>query len=94
MNITLNQAESEALNALTGLPTEAHMLVMCGDVTASGMELEGSVTAFDELLQDLHDRLAEHRIPTAQRAALASICAKIDPKSASWYRTQATGFTR
>ena len=80
MRITLNKSEARALNRLRGLPERAHFLLMCAQATETGMALDGTKAAFDELVDFLIEELDEGMAPVGDRAVLASIAGRIDPK--------------
>ena len=85
MTITLNKSQYRALNALRGLPEEAHMLIMCSSLTPTGGGiLEGPEEAFDELVEFISGELAEGMVSASASKALLSLCAALDPDCVDW----------
>ncbi|TVQ87640.1 MAG: hypothetical protein EA397_17905 [Deltaproteobacteria bacterium] len=84
MKVTLNRREYLALDALRGLPEDAHMLIMCCTPTETGGILEGSQRAFEELVDFVSEEFSEGMLPASKVRALTSLCVKIDPECADW----------
>ena len=84
MKVTLTEAEYQAVNALRGLPPNAHLLIMCSRMTPTGGELDGSEEDFEELVSHLSGEIASGVVPRAKVSALWKLCVKIDPACAAW----------
>lgn len=84
MKVTLNKSECRAVNELRGLPDEAHMMIMCSSLTATGGVLTGSEQAFEELVEFISEEIAEGMLSATSTRVLASLCVKIDPDCADW----------
>jgi len=84
MKATLNKSQYRAVNDLRGLPSDAHMLIMCSRPTATGATLEGSEQAFEELVAFIGEEIAEGILSATSIRALSSLCEKIDPDCVDW----------
>ena len=84
MQVTLTKAEARAVNSLRGLPQGAHMLVMCSRSTETGAILDGSATAFEELVGHIGESMADGMLSMAAARTLGTLCVKIDPACADW----------
>ncbi|MEL6346159.1 MAG: hypothetical protein AAFV53_23820 [Myxococcota bacterium] len=84
MKVTLSKAQYRAVNALRGMPYDAHMLIMCSQPTKTGGILEGSQKAFDELVTFISEEMAEGMLSASASRTLSALCVKIDPSCASW----------
>jgi hypothetical protein len=84
MRIDITQRERRALDKLRGLPSGAHMLLMCAHRTESGATLEGSEEAFTELIDFISEELADGMVSAASGAVLYALCVRIDPDCADW----------
>lgn len=80
----LDKTQARALESLRGLPADAHSLVMCSRLTASGCTLEGPKGAFDELIAFIGEQLADGMLPAPSVVALRSLCVQIDPDCADF----------
>ena len=84
MKLNVNKSEYRALNDLRGLPTGAHMLIMCSRFSPTGGILEGSEEAFEQLVAFISEELAYGMPSAATTQTLASLCVKIDPDCVEW----------
>ena len=84
MRVAIDKREFRSLNDLRGLPTDAHMLIMCARPTPSGDTLEGSKQAFDELVSFISGEIAEGMVHETAISSLSSLCVRIDPGCADW----------
>jgi len=84
MKITLTKTQYQAVNALRGLPNDAHMLVMCSRSTEKGGVLDGDRNAFDALVSHISEDLAHGMHSVSRARALAAVAVKIDPSCADW----------
>jgi hypothetical protein len=84
MKVSLTKAEYRAVNALRGLPEQAHMLIMCSAPTETGGVLQGSEEAFEKLVSFIGEEMVDGTLSAAASRTLRSMCAKIDPDCADW----------
>lgn len=84
MNLPINKSQWHALNELRGLPETAHLLVMSARSTDSGAVLDGSQSAFGELVEHIGSELEEGMFSGPIAGALHALCVKIDPECADW----------
>ena len=85
MRITLTKAEYNVVNDLRGMPTDAHMMVMCSQMLPDGGGvLDGTEEAFDELFHHINEDLSEGLARKRSVRALMSVCLKIYPDRADW----------
>lgn len=85
MKRTVTPAQNRALSALRGLPSEAHLLLMCASTSANGGgALSGPKQAFDELIQHISEDLSVGIHDASTEAHLVAVCLKIDPRCEDW----------
>jgi hypothetical protein len=84
MRVALTKTEFRALNALRGLPEDAHYLVMTSSPTPTGGELDGDEDAFEELVAFIGEELAEGMLSASAAKTLWRLAVKIDPSCAEW----------
>jgi hypothetical protein len=84
MRVSIDKREFRSLNAVRGLPPDAHLLIMCARSTPTGATLEGSEQAFDELVSFISGEIADEMVPETEMSSLSSLCVRIDPGCADW----------
>ena len=78
ISIAVTESQYIAIDAIRGLESAAHSMVMCADHTPNGWILNGSAEAFDKLLGDLHMEVDERMCPKKNIRFLVQVIEKIE----------------